>query len=290
MNNKVLIIVPLYNELQNIEIIFNSLVKELKKITNNYLISFIDDGSTDETNKYLAKKFKNNKSVNYFSFTKNNGKDIAILAGILENDMFDYTIVIDADGQHPTSKIPTILKKIENFDILIGIRKGNNNIIKNIFSFIFYKFINLFTKENFKMHCTDFSIISKKISKIIKSNPKQFFSYRFYLETLSDNKSYFIFDVKKRFSGKSKFNFFNLLKIALYSFISYTIFPLIVFFIGFFFTTFILFDLLFFNVLDIKALIFVQLINSTIILFVLSILFIKLRNDSREKSFLYFLK
>ena len=107
------IVVPCYNEEDIVEIFYNKLVEVLESLKEyNYEIIFIDDGSKDNTIRLLKKiKLKNNK-VKIISFSRNFGKESAMLAG-LENSKGDYVVVMDSDLQHPPEKIIEMVNGVE---------------------------------------------------------------------------------------------------------------------------------------------------------------------------------
>jgi len=291
MNKNILLIIPTYNEQHNIELITKKIVQEfqISKIYD-YKICFVDDGSKDQTENILKNLKRKNKKIDYISLGKNFGKDIAISAGFKENDTYNYTIVIDADLQHPVEKINYLLKNIKKNHVMIGVRNENYNFIKNFFSTIFYKMINIFSKNNFIKNSTDFSIVSKKTANIIKKNTSRIYAYRFYLTTINQNPKIFYFNVKNRVKGKSKFNFFQLLKLSIYSFISYTSFPTMI--LSFIFPFLLLFIFLILTLqisLLLKFLALIFILSQFLILLTLSLLFLYIRKLD-DNNYLYFLK
>lgn len=122
------IIIPVFNEEQNIKPFFF----ELKKVTQNlkkykFKYVFVDDGSTDRTVNEIKKL--NNEDIIFIELVRNFGKESALTAGLKESPESDYYLTIDSDLQHPPEIIKEILKMIEiNNDIKIVecVRKENN--------------------------------------------------------------------------------------------------------------------------------------------------------------------
>ena len=111
---KIQIIIPVFNE----EASISSNLKKIQEITNilkeKYQISFliVNDGSKDLTEEILTSINKEDQSIKLLSFTRNFGKEAAIIAG-LESSQADAVIVMDSDLQHPPIIIPQMIEKWE---------------------------------------------------------------------------------------------------------------------------------------------------------------------------------
>ena len=105
---KLSIIIPCYNEEQNVKLFFETANESLKNIKYNKEYIFINDGSKDKTLKELLTLTKSNQAVKIINFSRNFGKEAAIYAG-LKNCTGDYAVLIDADmQQHPKLIIPML--------------------------------------------------------------------------------------------------------------------------------------------------------------------------------------
>lgn len=148
MKENLTIIVPLFNEEENIERLNNELSDFLKKSLVESQILFINDGSTDNSELLIKKICNANEKFNFISFTKNCGLSAAIKAG------FDYTKTslvgyIDADLQTNPQDFNLLLKKINNNDLVTGVRTSRkDSVIKNISSLIANTIRKIFTKDN----------------------------------------------------------------------------------------------------------------------------------------------
>ncbi len=117
------IIVPFYNEEENIEELHERLSKVMTGLKRSYELIFVDDGSTDRTPELLQKIYKKDRRVQVIRMKKNFGQTAGLQAG------FDYAegdIIISMDGdlQHDPAEIPMFLDKIaEGYDIVSGWRK-----------------------------------------------------------------------------------------------------------------------------------------------------------------------
>ena len=117
------IIVPFYNEEENVEELYDRLTKVMSGLKRTYELIFVDDGSTDRTPDLLRKIYKKDRRVQVIRMKKNFGQTAGLQAG------FDYAegdIIISMDGdlQHDPAEIPMFLDKVaEGYDIVSGWRK-----------------------------------------------------------------------------------------------------------------------------------------------------------------------
>ncbi len=148
INQKIAILIPIYNESKNIEILVSSLGKIFKKISKKYTIIFIDDNSQDgtlEILKNLSKKYP----LLYFIRKNERGYGSALKFGFEKAKKFDIIITMDGDLSHDVNDIPNLLDFInKGNDIVIGSRYIHGGKIKNwpIIRRITSKLTNTFTK------------------------------------------------------------------------------------------------------------------------------------------------
>ncbi len=118
------IIVPCYNEEENVKILHQEIFNVCKNINKNFEIIFIDDGSTDKT----FEKLKELKPIKIIRFRKNFGQTAALDAGFKEA-IGDIIITMDGDLQNNPMDIPKILKKLEesDYDVVSGWRKNRKD-------------------------------------------------------------------------------------------------------------------------------------------------------------------
>ena len=110
---KLSIIVPCYNEEETINIFHKEMEKNKKKIGLELEYIFVDDGSKDNTLNILKKLYNKNKgNIKYISFSRNFGKEAAMLAG-LKKSTGDLVTIMDVDLQDPPEIIPEMVKKMK---------------------------------------------------------------------------------------------------------------------------------------------------------------------------------
>lgn len=121
------ILIPVYNEVDNIFPLFESLMNALKKAGRPYEVIFIDDGSTDGSLDVLIDINSKNPNVKIISFTRNFGQTAALSAGI-DSCKGDIILPMDGDLQNDPEDVLLLLKKIEEgYDVVSGWRRARKD-------------------------------------------------------------------------------------------------------------------------------------------------------------------
>ena len=212
------IVIPCYNEMDNIYPLYEQIVNIfLEKDTIKEII-FVDDGSSDNTLHIIKELRRLDKRVHYISFSRNFGKEAALLAG-LENATGDYAVIMDADLQDPPSLIPKMYEICtkENYDCVATRRTSRNgeSIIRSFFSKMFYWIINKLSSIEIVDGARDFRIMSSKMVRaVISDREYNRFSKGLYVWVGFKTK-WIEYENVIRSSGQSKWSFWQLGKYAL---------------------------------------------------------------------------
>ena len=231
------IIVPCYNEEQNIEAFYRrtrQVEESLEGCSFSYI--FVDDGSTDgtlETIKKLCQEaVERVVSIKYISFSRNFGKEAAMYAGIRASagSSGDLAVIIDADLQHPPEMIGNMLGIMEETgcDCVAArrvSRKGEPKI-RSLLARGFYKIMNRYSDISIADGAVDFRLMKKAMVKAIASMPEtQRFSKGIFAWVGFDTE-WIEFENVKRLSGESKWTVWGLTKYAVDGFIDFADYPL----------------------------------------------------------------
>ena len=205
------IVVPVFNEEENLPELYSELEKILKKLNKSYEIIFVDDGSTDNSFKVLNEIKKKDRNVKIIKLRRNFGKSTALSIG-LKKAQGEIIITLDADLQDNPNEIPKFLKKIdEGYDLVVGWRfKRKDPITKKLPSKIFNWLTSILT--GIKIH--DFNCCFKAFRKEVAKNIKIYGELHRYIPVLAFWKGYRIAEVKvdhrPRKYGKSKYGVMRL--------------------------------------------------------------------------------
>ncbi len=124
---KISIVVPVYNEEENVPILYDRLKEVLEKIPYDYEIIFVDDGSIDRTREILEEIASKDKKVKVIEFARNFGQTPAMMAG-MDYATGDVIVTMDGDLQNDPEDIPRLLEKIEEgYDVVSGWRKNRQD-------------------------------------------------------------------------------------------------------------------------------------------------------------------
>ena len=124
---KVSIVIPVFNEEENVPILYERLKEVLDSLPYEYEIIFVNDGSTDGTGKVLEEIAKKDKKVKVVEFARNFGQTPAMVAG-MDYATGDVIITMDGDLQNDPKDIPRLLEKIEEgYDVVSGWRKNRKD-------------------------------------------------------------------------------------------------------------------------------------------------------------------
>lgn len=171
MKKKINIIIPAYNEAENIAFIISEIDKYTKGLNYSCEYIFIDDGSTDNTYNKIVELSNERSDINVIKLSRNFGKESALCAGVNFCDC-DAAIIIDADLQHPPYLIPSLIYEWEksgaNIVDAVKISRQKESILNKIFSSAFYKIMKILTNINFS-GSSDYKLIDRKAIKILNS-------------------------------------------------------------------------------------------------------------------------
>lgn len=262
MDTKLSIIIPAYNEEDNIDPVYHELSSVLSGMGIPYEIVFVDDGSTDQTFRKMKVLQLKDDSVRIIKFRKNFGQSAALHAGF---DFAEGTIIItmDADLQNDPRDIMALIEKMEreDFDVVCGWRYNRQDpILKKIFSRLANSLRKVLTRETIHdSGCTLRSYRSECVGDL-----ELYGELHRYIPAVLQWKGYRIGELKvnhrERSYGSSKYSwkrltkgFLDLIVIAFWQ--KYSVRPMHIFggfgfilaLIGAFTSVYLIFERLFFN-------------------------------------------
>ena len=202
---KISVVIPVYNEVDSIP----RLYKELSDVLSNfdwYEVFFIDDGSSDGSDKVIKKIIETNSKINLIQFHRNYGKSAALAEGFKYADG-DYVITMDSDLQDDPGEIPNLIKKLEEgYDLVSGWKKDRKDpISKKLPSKLFNFITRLFTCV--KIH--DFNCGLKIYQKSVIKTLELYGGRHRYIPAMAGQKKFKVSEIivnhRPRIHGKTKY-------------------------------------------------------------------------------------
>lgn len=227
---KISIIVPCYNEEESLPLFYDEICKvasEFKKVDFEFI--FVNDGSKDKTLNIARDLSKKDKRVRYISFSRNFGKEAAILAG-LEYSTGDYVAMMDADLQDPPSLLFEMYDGIKNegYDCVATrrvSRKGEPPI-RSFFAKCYYWLINKISKTPIIDGARDYRLMTRQmVDSILSLKEYNRFSKGIFSWVGYDTK-WLEYKNVERVAGTTKWSFWKLFLYSLESIVAFSTVPL----------------------------------------------------------------
>ena len=225
--NLLSIVVPCFNEDESVGIFLEEIQKTLKDY--NFEVIYVNDGSSDNTLKYIKELASKNSNVKYISFSRNFGKESAIFAG-LKYASGDYICLMDADLQHPPKLIPEMLEAVldEGYDVAAArrvSRKGEPKI-KSFFSHRFYKVFNRISDIDMVEGATDYRIMTRQVVDSVLDLPEYNRFSKGLFQWVGFDTKWIEYENIERIAGESTWSFWGLIKYSIEGLVAFTTLPL----------------------------------------------------------------
>lgn len=235
------IVVPVYNEEENIEHFYAEVCKVMKSLPYRFEILFIDDGSQDASILILDRLQKRDHRVRPLYLARNFGHQVALTCG-LDHALGEVVITMDGDMQHPPELIPSLLEKWEQgYEVVQTVRKTTEGVswLKNLTSALFYRLINAMSKVKIQPGGSDFRLLDRCVVDSFQKFRERARFIRGMIGAIGYKQIQVEFIAPKRFAGESKFSVQKMLHFALDGITAYSKLPLrFAFYIGLLFGLF----------------------------------------------------
>ena len=211
------VVIPVYNEEENIPKLYEELKEVLEKLPYDYEIIFVDDGSTDRTPQILEELAKKDPHVKVIRFRRNYGQTAAMYAGF-QYASGDVVITMDGDLQNDPHDIPKLLEKInEGYDIVSGWRKDRKDpFLSRILP---SKIANWIISKVTGVHLHDYGCTLKAYRKEVAKNFRLYGDMHRFLPAVAKSFGAKITEVvvnhRPRLYGKSKYGIGRTIRVIL---------------------------------------------------------------------------
>lgn len=167
------IVVPCYNEEESLPLFYQAILEMKSSLPEvDFEFIFVNDGSKDNTLKIMRSLAQQDANVHYVSFSRNFGKEAALLAG-LAHAQGDYVAVMDADLQDPPALLPEMYETLQTkmYDCVATRRvtRAGEPPIRSFFARMFYKLINKISKIEIVDGARDFRLMTRQMVNAILS-------------------------------------------------------------------------------------------------------------------------
>lgn len=225
---KLSIVIPCYNEQETIDLFIQEMLKVEAELPLDFEYLFVNDGSKDSTLSVLKAAASQKSNVYYLSFSRNFGKEAALIAG-LRAAKGDYITVMDVDLQDPPELLPQMYDKIQEGYDIVGTRRSNRTgepAVRSFFAKKFYQLINRISDTEMVDGARDFRLMTRQVvDAILELNEVNRFSKGLFSWVGFDT-YYISYENRERSAGETTWNFWSLFKYSLEGIINFSEAPL----------------------------------------------------------------
>lgn len=222
------IIIPIYNEEDNIAALYDRLRGVLDPLRLAYEFIFINDGSRDQSLALIRTLAQRDERVRYIDFSRNFGHQIAVTAG-LDLSHGEAAVIIDADLQDPPELIPLLYDKLRaGYEVVYAKRRSRQgeSVAKKFTAKIFYRLLAGITNVSIPVDTGDFRIVSRKVVDALKQMPEQNKFIRGQISWIGYRQTYVEYDRAVRAGGATGYTYRKMLRLALDGITSFSDVPL----------------------------------------------------------------
>lgn len=223
------VVIPVYNEADNIRPLFERLVTVLKGLNlSKTELVFVNDGSTDNTISLVKELTSEDVEVRYVDLSRNFGHQIAVTAG-LDLCIGDLVVIIDADLQDPPELIAEMVAKAQSgYDVVYArrIKRKGESFLKKATAKLFYRLLSSITSVDIPIDTGDFRIISRRVVEALKLMPEREKFLRGQIAWIGFDQTFVEYERDERVAGSTGYTWRKMLRFALDGITSFSNFPL----------------------------------------------------------------
>ena len=221
------IVIPSYNEEQNIANTAEVLAKLLEQEKIEYELVCVNDGPKDNTYPEIQKAAQTNPNIKGASFSRNFGKEACIFAG-LQMATGDAVVVRDCDLQHPPQTVLEMWKLWqEGFEVVEGVKtsRGKESLAHKLSAGLFYKVMSAIIKMDMNAS-SDFKLLDRKVVDVLTKLPEKNTFFRALTFWAGFKSTTVEYEVQERQFGESRWSTWSLMKYAITNATSFSTLPL----------------------------------------------------------------
>ena len=224
---KISVLIPSYNEAEQLPTTISEIPKYIPDLYD-YEVFFVDDGSTDRSWEILQRAAAEDPRLRALRFSRNFGKEKALMAGLLNADG-DAVIIMDCDLQHPPKKIPEMLRLWEEGYLLVqGVKadRGKESAFSRLSANAFYHMFSRSSDIDLR-DASDFQLLDRRVVECFRSFPEKEPFFRAISHWIGFPRTEFSFEVEERKHGRSRWSLEKLSLLSLNALAAYSKRPLL---------------------------------------------------------------
>jgi dolichol-phosphate mannosyltransferase len=222
------IVAPIYNEIGNIEILYERISKVLDSTGESWELLLVDDGSTDGSTEAIRNLANQDERVRPVIFARNFGHQLAVTAG-LDYSRGKAVVIIDADLQDPPEVILDLIDKWrDGYEVVYAIRaeREGESWFKLFTASLFYRFIYRITDVNIPLDAGDFRLLDRQVVDVLSKMRERHRFLRGMSVWVGIKQTGVPYRRAARVSGETKYPLRKMLKFASDAVTSFSYFPL----------------------------------------------------------------
>jgi len=221
------VVIPVYNEEDNIPLIYEELTKVLNEQDITSEIIYVDDCSWDNSLAEIRKLSLENNNVKFISLSRNFGQQAALTAGMDHADG-DAVITMDCDLQDPPDMIPEMLEKWQAGNDIVYARRTNKKerFLKRITAKHYYKLLYKFSEQKIQGNVGEFRLVNRKVLDELVNMREKCRYLRGMVYWLGFNYTIIDFEGPLRQHGKTGFNWLSMARLAMNGLLNFSLLPL----------------------------------------------------------------
>jgi glycosyltransferase involved in cell wall biosynthesis len=221
-------VIPAFNEARNLITIAPQILAALQELSPRVELIVVDDGSRDDTATVMQQLCAAHSNIVYLKLSRNFGKEPALMAGI-DATRGDVVILMDADGQHPFTLLPDMLREWRSgLDVVYAVRqtRDDQSSLQIRLTSLFYKLVNLGNRVKIPANAGDFRLMDRKVVNALKSLPERNRFMKGLYAWVGFSSIAIGYEPLPRTDGKSNFGLRGSLSLALTGILAFSIAPL----------------------------------------------------------------
>lgn len=222
------VVVPMYNEADNIGEFYAQIKSVLEQVGETWEIVCVNDGSRDATLAQLVALHQADARVKVVNFSRNFGKEIALTAGI-DHACGQAVIPIDADLQDPPELIAELVAKWrEGYDVVNATRRSRQgeSWLKRLTARVFYRVLENMADIPIPRNTGDFRLLARPAVEALKQMPERTRFMKGLFAWVGFKQATVLYDRHPRYAGLTKWNYWRLWNFAIDGIVSFSTVPL----------------------------------------------------------------